>query len=404
MEGIAENTGKRLRVAVVHDWLNGMRGGEKCLEIISNMFCDVEIFTAFLEEDKISDCLKTYKIYPSFLNSLPFVSKFYRHLLPFYPLAAFDLSQKIKRRHNEKPFDLVISISHCLAKNVSAPVGVKHLCYCLTPMRYIWDQFDVYFKGRKVEKIAKVVAYFLRSWDQNAAKNVTSFSCISNFVKARIEDYYARESSVVYPPVVTDWVADSDSEIQNDAYLCVCALVPYKNVDKVVEAFNQNKKNLIIVGSGPELSRLKTLAATNISFRSGLSMYDLGKLYASSKALVFAAEEDFGMIPVEMQAAGKPVICLGKGGCQETVEFKVDSIRESTGVYFSNPNPKAISEAIEFFENHQTEFKKEICIRKSKEFSLEKFKVGFEEFLLDNEIELETEQQSRLFANKIFNY
>ncbi len=368
-----------MRVALIHDWLVGMRGGERCLEVLCEMFPDAEIFTGFYDPSRISDCITSHRVEVSNLGALPGVSKYYRYLLPLYPIAAASLSRAIRRRHTEAPYDLVISVSHCLAKNVRVPDSSVHVSYCLTPMRYIWDQFDSYFKGRRIEPLVRAFLPILRRWDTAGAKGVDHFIGISGFVAKRIKQVYARAAEVVYPPVRSDWIRCRASDDSASGFLCVSALVPYKNVDIIVEAFNRNGEALTVVGSGPEDLRLKRMAKSNIHFLEGLSDEALAALYRESRALVFAAEEDFGMTPVEMQAAGGPVICLGKGGALETVDGLG---RNPSGLFFSEATAESIMAAVEDFKKRESEFSIEACVEKANSFSGEHFKEEFSKLLL----------------------
>jgi glycosyltransferase involved in cell wall biosynthesis len=357
-----------------------MRGGERCLEVLCEMFPDADIYTGFYQKDNITDCINSHTVRVSNLGALPGVKRYYRYLLPLYPLAAASLSRAIRRKHEKDPYDLVISISHCLAKNVITPEGSLHVSYCLTPMRYIWDQFDSYFKGRRIEPLVRRFLPSLRRWDTVGAKGVSHFIGISNFVAKRIERVYGRSAAVVYPPVRSDWVPCRKEQETAKGFLCVSALVPYKNVDLIVEAFNRNGEQLTIVGSGPEDLRLKRMAKGNICFLEGLSDEQLGELYRTSRALVFAAEEDFGMTPVEMQASGGPVICFGKGGALETVDGHGDN---PSGMYFSEATAESLMATIEDFKTREREFKIAACCEKAESFSAEHFKAEFSRLLIN---------------------
>lgn len=307
------------RVAIIHDWLTGMRGGERCLEVFLSLFPDAEVFTLVYQPSAVTPLIRERNVTASFLNLIPGIAKFYRYLLPFYPQAARNIGKKLAQSHQRKPFDMVISISHCAAKNVPVPQGISHLCYCLTPVRYIWDQYDSYFAGKLEEPIVRRLLPRFRRWDIDGAKGVTSFAAISSFVRERIKNYYERDAVVIFPPVRSDWIEPRTAGQEGEGFLCVNALVPYKNVDRIIEAFNHSGDKLTIVGDGPERVKLESMARPNIRFLRNLTDQELAELYRSSKALIFAAEEDFGMTPVEMQFAGRPVIAYEKGGALETV-------------------------------------------------------------------------------------
>ena len=363
-----------MRVAIVHDWLLGMRGGERCLEVILDFFPDADIYTLFYDPDGVSDRIKQHRVVASSLNKLPAVHSYYRNLLALYAVGIRDIERKIAA----EGYDTVVSISHCAAKNLRLPKGVFHLCYCLTPVRYLWDQYDSYFGGRRIEPLIRPIAALLRRWDQSTAAGVSHFAGISQFVADRIARYYHRDADVVYPPVRTDWIKAREPGEAGEGFLCVNALVPYKNTALVVAAFNELRLPLLVVGSGPEEAALKSLAGPTISFRSGVSDEELAEIYRRSKALVFAAEEDFGMVPVEVQAAGRPIICYGRGGSRETVLGEGPS---RTGIFFSELSTAAIAAAVKDFLANESSFTTEACRRQAENFSLERFHTDFSALL-----------------------
>lgn len=345
-----------LKVAVLHDWLVTWRGGEKCLKEIIQIYPEAEIYTLFIDLDIKEKYLKDFNVHTGILSKLPFVNKYYRLLLLFYPLDILFLSWKLRTHHRIKKYNFLISISHCAVKNIYPPKGLRHICYCLTPVRYIWDQYDSYFQGKWYEPIFRPIRKFLQTWDVNGSSRVNDFIAISNYISKRIEKYYYRDSSVVYPPVSVSKIASSNlAEISNQisnktsnklSFLLVNALVPYKNTKFVVEAFKELPYTLKIVGKGPELQFLKSIAPPNVVFLGGISDEDLIKEYASCSALLYAAEEDFGIVPLEAQGAGKPVICYSKGGCLETVIAKGE---KRTGVYFDKLSSSSIINAVNEF-------------------------------------------------------
>ena len=359
-----------MKVAIVHDWLLGMRGGERCLEVFLQMFPEADLFTAFYNPKEVSEIIRNKEVKTSILQKIPGAANFHRYLLPLYPLASRSISAQICK----KDYDLVISISHCLAKNIIAPKGAFHLCYCLTPVRYIWDQYDSYFSNKWYEPIVRAFAGRLRRWDVAGAKGVNCFVGISEYVSKRIKKVYDRESKVIYPPVRTDWIKPRKKDFAGKDFLCVSALVPYKRVDSIVEAFNKLPYTLTIVGDGPERAAIAKIAGANIKLLGKVSDKRLAELYQQSRALIFAAEEDFGMVPVEMQAAGRPVICLKKGGALETVvgggEFK-------TGLFFDSLSPESISKAVEQFSVLEQEFTVDNCLNYSANFSESNFTSKF---------------------------
>ena len=365
-----------MRLAIVHDWLTGMRGGERCLEVLCAMYPGADIYTMISSTENLSPLINDCKITESFAQRLPGVKKYYRYLLPVYPQIARNVERKIHAAHQRDPYDLVVSVSHCFAKNVKAPAGVKHLSYCLTPMRYIWDQYDAYFAEHRFEPLISKVAAALRPWDVKNSDNVDSFIGISDFVAKRIGRVYQRDAGVIFPPVTTDWISPRAEHDVGEGFLCVNALVPYKNVHLVVEAFNANGLPLTVIGSGPEAPRLRQMARPNIRFLENIDDEQLASFYQSSKAMVFAAEEDFGMTPVEMQAAGRPVIAYGRGGALETVST---ASGVETGVFFGELTAEAINEAVDSFLDQQHEFTVNNCCRQARKFSLETFVRSFTE-------------------------
>ena len=359
-----------MRIAIIHDWLLGMRGGERCLDVLCKMYPDADLYTAFYNPNKISLSINHHKVFVSCFNMLPFVRLYYRYLLPFYPLIALDLECKLNKEHKKKPYDLVLSVSHCLAKNVEVPKGLNHLCYCLTPIRYVWDQYEAYFGKSRLKFLIGFIAHFIRKWDVKGASRVDYYIAISNFVRDRIKRLYSKDAEVIYPPVESCWIKPKDEGDLGSGFVCVCALVPYKNVDLVVRAFNELGYSLTIVGQGPEEKRLKALANDNIKFYDFLSENELSNLYRSAKAMIFAAEEDFGMTPVEMQAAGRPVICLRRGGAIETVS---EEKGRETGVFFSDLSVEALKKAVRQFLENESNFKPECCLIQAAKFSKERF-------------------------------
>jgi glycosyltransferase involved in cell wall biosynthesis len=335
-----------MRVAIVHDWLTGMRGGERVLEALLGLFRDAEIFTLVHVPGAVSETIERHPIHTSFINALPAARSLYRSYLPLFPAAIerFDLAG----------FDLVVSSSHCVAKSACAPQGVSHLCYCHTPMRYLWDQYDAYFgKGTSAAKlrwIAPPLARWLRRWDVETCNRVTAFTANSENVRARIARHYRRESAVVYPPV--DACRFKPAAKREEFYLLVTALVPYKRVDAAVAAFNRLGRRLVIVGDGPELPRLQNRADANILFRGWLDDAEVADLMGRCRAFVLPGEEDFGIAAVEAQAAGAPVIALGRGGALETVVAHDGEAEhaDATGLLYDEPSVDALVAAVERFE------------------------------------------------------
>jgi len=331
-----------VKVAFVHDWLTGMRGGEKVLEAACEMFPDAEIYTLIHRPDRVSAALNSRTIHASPLNALPGAHRYYRYLLPLMPTAieSFDVSG----------FDLVISFSHCVAKGISlAPRGGRrplHLCYCHTPMRYVYDQFDDYFAGGArvgLKRGAALLRPFLIDWDQKTSRGVDSFMANSENVRGRIRAAYARDATVVYPGVETEFYrpAKSPSTSSRPYYLIAGALVPYKRVDLAIAACRELGVRLKIAGVGTERPRLEKMAeGAPVEFVGWQSDEDLRELYRGCEAFLFPADEDFGIAPVEAMACGRPVIAFKKGGALETVRDGV------TGVFFDEQTAESLAAAM----------------------------------------------------------
>jgi glycosyltransferase involved in cell wall biosynthesis len=328
-----------VRTALVHDWLTGMRGGEKCLEVLCELFPDAPVFTLVAFPEKVGDRIRAHPIRTSFLQRLPLVERKYRHYLPLFPAAIerFDLSS----------FDLVLSSSSAVAKAAIPARNALHISYIHSPMRYIWDMFDQYFtrerNGLLQYALIKMVAARLRRWDVRTCSRVHHFIANSAYIKERVARCYGRDAAVIYPPVETGRFSAEGRN--NDGFLIVSALVPYKRIDIAVQAFNRLGSPLRIIGDGPELDGLKAQAGPNIRFDGWLPDEDIAAAYRQCRALVFPGEEDFGIVPVEAMASGAPVIAFGRGGATETV---IDGV---TGVHFPEQTADSLIGAVERFAN-----------------------------------------------------
>lgn len=326
-----------LHVALVHDWLTGMRGGEKVLEVFCELFPRATVFTLLHNRRSVSSTIERMQIQTSFVQRLPFVDSQYRYYLPLFPAAveSFDLSG----------YDLILSSSHCAAKGVIPPPNALHICYCHTPMRYVWDQYNDYFgKGRAgwlVRKAMAMVAPRLREWDVRTSSRVHHFIANSYNVAGRIRRIYGREAEVIHAPVDVQRFRVTRND--EGYFLLVSALVPYKRVDLAVEAFHRLGERLVVVGSGPEMARLRAHAGPNVQFLGWQDDDALVKLYAGCRALIFPGEEDFGIVPLEAMASGKPVVAFAKGGALETV---IEKGKKRTGVFFHEQRADALAEAV----------------------------------------------------------
>ena len=324
-----------MRLAIVHDWLTGMRGGEKALEVVCERFPDAEIFTLVHVRGSVSRTIERRRIHTSFVQRLPRVKQFYRHYLPLFPTAIEQFSFD--------GFDRIVSLSHCCAKSVVHPSRVPHLCYCLTPMRYAWDQFEAYFGdgriGRLPSAAMRPVMARLARWDRDTAGRADRYVAISHYVAGRIRRYYNRQAIVVYPPVDTDFF-HPDATTPERFALVVSALVPYKRIDVAIAACARAGVPLTIVGDGPERAALERNAPASTSFLGRVSDEDIRTLYRRAAVALLPGEEDFGIVPLEAQACGRPVVALGRGGALETVK------PGETGLLVDDLSAEAFADAI----------------------------------------------------------
>lgn len=329
-----------MRVALVHDWLVNWGGAENVLKALGDLFPEADLYTLvdFLPEKERAQLGKR-SIQTSFMQKLPFAKKKYRSYLPLMPLAieSFDLAH----------YDLIISSHHAVAKGVIVGPEQKHICYCHSPMRYAWDMQHEYLRQAGIDrkfrgKIAHYILHKIRGWDVRT-QGVDHFIANSKFIQKRIARVYGRSAQVVYPPVNTAQL--EPQEKKEDFYLTAARLVPYKRVDVIAEAFaKMPKRKLVIIGSGPELKRIRALATPNIQVLGYQPADVLHSHLRRAKAFVYAAKEDFGILPVEAQACGTPVIAYNAGGAKETV------INGTTGLLFNEPSPTALCQAISAFE------------------------------------------------------
>ena len=339
-----------VRVALVHDWLTGLRGGERVLHEHAALFPDADLYTLFHVPGSTTARIESLQIHASALSGLPGMRKHYRKLLPLYPWAI--------QRFRLEGYDLVLSSSHAVAKGIRAPQDATHLCCCFTPMRYIWDQADAYL-GRGLRRaLGTPLVRRLRAWDvrSSSADRVGRFVAISETVARRIHDHYGRSAQVIYPPVDVDRFRVRPEAVE-DWYLLVGGFVPYKREELALEAFRHLDARLLVAGDGPGRGALQARAPANVHFLGRVSDAELENLYARCRALIYPQEEDFGIVPVEAQAAGRPVIAFGRGGATETV-LSLDQSRDCapTGLWFSPQTPAALAEAVRRFEDAASEF------------------------------------------------
>lgn len=370
--------GRRVRVAIVHHWFVTRGGGERVAECIASLFSDVEIFTLVAAAPGIPEGLQNRPLHTSFLQRVPLAKNYHRHMMPLYPMATEGLDLR--------GFDLVISSDSGPVKGVRVDAGAVHLCYCHSPMRYLYDGYETYRAQMSgVTRAAfSATAGRVRVWDEKAAQRVSYFIANSKYVADRIRRCYGRESVVIHPPIDLHRARVAEP---GEHYLCAGRLVGYKRTELMIEACARLGRKLRIAGTGPEESRLKKLAgAADVSFLGEMTTEALWQEYAECRALLFAADEDFGMVPLEAQACGRPVIAYGVGGSLETVRGLGAGRGEATGIYFSEQTVESVMDGILRFEvadgagkfdsaetqRWAAEFATPVFLRRMREFILQK--------------------------------
>ncbi len=352
-----------MKVVLLHDWLTGLRGGERVLEVFCEMFPDAPLYTLIYQKGSTSKVIEDRKIVSSFLNKLPGIKSGYRKFLPIFPLAA----DSLKIIENA---DLVLSSSHCVIKGVKKPPNARHISYIHSPMRYIYDQFDTYF-GDSTSLPIRVGGHlfrdYLQTWDLMSNDNVDLMVANSKFVQERINQFYQAPADIVHPFVdLKDFRAVYNSEVKKgDFYLMVTAFAPNKRVDLAIQAFNQLERPLKIIGGGQEEKKLKKLAGPTIEFLGNLSREEVIDNMSRAKGFIFPGIEDFGITPLESLAAGTPVVAFKYGGVLET-------LNESVAIFFEEATVQALIDAVnKLSEQH---FRKETMWNRANDFSREKFK------------------------------
>ena len=360
----------RPRVVLVADWLTGMRGGEKCLEVAARRWPDAPLFTLLHKRGSTSRAIESLPIHTSFLNAIPGIDRLYRHLLPLMPLAVSSL--------HLPPADLVLSFSHCVAKGVRpARTSLRptpHVCYSYTPMRYAWQMREAYFghvKGLRGRLLSRLLDE-LRDWDRRTAANVTHFVAISRTVQARIRESYDRDSVVIYPPADTEYYTPAPVR-REEFYLVVSALAPYKRIDLAAAACARLGRRLVVIGSGQDADRLRSLAGPDVQLLGWQPDEVIRDHLRRCKALLFPGEEDYGIVPVEAMACGTPVIAFGRGGATETVVPWNQGNSAPTGIWFEDQTPESLAEAILDFERVVDDFDPQTIRQRAETFSLKRF-------------------------------
>jgi glycosyltransferase involved in cell wall biosynthesis len=377
---VKANAPQSPRVALVHHWLHSYTGAERVLSVLADMYPQADIFVLVANGGMI-ERFAPHKVKTSFLQRVPGSRRIHRHLLPMYPIALeqFDFSD----------YDLVISHESGPAKGIITSTQVCHLCYCHSPMRYVWDLYHKYINGNEMSGATRavftMVAHYIRMWDLASASRVDYFAASSSNAASRIQKIYRRDARVIYPPV--NLVPGYVSEKIDDYYLVIGRLVDYKRVDLAIDACRILGRPLHIVGAGPQYRRLKKLAGPTVTFLGEITDTEVHEQYAHCRALLFAGEEDFGIVPVEAHAFGRPVIAYGRGGALETVqgpfatEGPVDE--SSDGIFFAEQTVDCLVSAIRFFESVESRFSPHAIARGAQRFSTERFKDEMGAFVAD---------------------
>jgi glycosyltransferase involved in cell wall biosynthesis len=368
-----------MRIAAVHEWLVNYAGSERVLEQMLHCFPTSDLFSVvdFLKEDE-RDFLMGKHAKTTFIQNLPFAKTKYRQYLPLMPLATEQL--------DVSGYDVVLSSSHAVAKGVLTGPDQVHICYVHSPIRYAWDLQHQYLQESGLTRglksmLARTILHYMRQWDLRTANGVDHFIANSEFIARRIWKVYRREAKVIYPPVDVD--AFSFSEKKQDYYLAASRLVPYKKMDLIVEAFaGMPDKKLVVIGDGPDMAKVKAKASPNVEILGYQPFGKLKELMQGAAAFVFAAEEDFGITPVESQACGTPVIAFGKGGALETVRG-LGQHAQPTGVFFPQQDVRSIQDAVKRFSTQRDAILPSQCRENAMQFSVAEFRARYSTFVRD---------------------
>lgn len=369
-----------MKIALVHDWLTGMRGGEKCLEVLCRNFPEAQVYTLLHTPGATSPTIERMSIQTSFLQRVPGAQRHYRYLLPLMPSA-------VEHLRIPDDVDVVVSFSHAVAKSIRVPAGVPHVCYCFTPMRYAWHRRADYFASSRrftstpLSVVRGRILDWIRDWDHRTADRVTHFIAISRTIQRRIQESYGRQSQIIYPPVDTEFYTPSpESRAREDFYLCVSALVPYKRIDLAVDACSKLGRRLVVIGTGPEAGRLRRLAGPTVEMAGWCSDEEIRGRMRRCRALLFPGNEDFGIVPVEAQACGTPVIAYRDGGVAETV-LEATATDRGTGWFFGQQSSEGLAEAVLRFEKEGHSFCPDSARTQSERFSTDRYEREFLDFL-----------------------
>jgi glycosyltransferase involved in cell wall biosynthesis len=357
-----------MKTAIVHYWLVGMRGGEKVVEALCRLFPEADIFTHVYDPKSISATINAHRVQTSFISRLPLAKRRYRSYLPLMPLALEQLDLR--------GYDLIISSESGPAKGVIPPPGALHICYCHSPMRYIWNMFHEYRSrsGTFTKLAMPALSHYIRSWDVISAARVHYFAANSRTVALRLKTYYRRDATVIYPPVDAEEFSPVPAEEIGDFWLMVGELVAYKRPDLAIEAFNRSGKKLVVIGGGEMLRRLRDMAGPTVTVLGPQPFATLKYYYARCRALIFPGEEDFGIVPVEAMASGRPVIAYKRGGATETV---VDGL---SGVFFERQTTEDLLAAVEKCEAQRFDTLR--MVEHARSFGIDRFASQMKEFVM----------------------
>ncbi|MDO4921253.1 MAG: glycosyltransferase family 4 protein [Phascolarctobacterium sp.] len=365
-----------MKIAIVHEWFDTYAGSEKVLEQILSIYPDADLYAVvdFLPNEK-RDFIQMKPVITTFIQHLPKAKKAFRKYLPLMPLAVEQL--------DVRNYDIVISNTHCVAKGIITGPSQLHISYTHSPMRYAWDLQKQYLQETNLDHgvkgwLAKLILHYLRIWDIRSSNNVDYFICNSHYIAKRIQKCYRRNATVIYPPVaVDDFTLNEQKE---DFYLTASRMVPYKKMDLIVEAFSKMPdKKLIVIGDGPDFSKIKAKAGKNVTLMGYQPFEILKEHMQKAKAFVFAAEEDFGIVPVEAQACGTPVIAYGKGGSLETVRGL--GKEEPTGIFFQEQTADSLIDAVKLFEEQEALLTPQNCRKHAEKFGIKRFREEFKSFV-----------------------
>ena len=356
-----------MKTAIVHYWLVGMRGGEKVIEAIGDLFPEADIYTHVYDPGAVTEKIRRHAVRTTFINRLPRATRYYKNYLPLMPFAL--------KRLDLREYDLVISSESGPAKGVRTRPDALHVCYCHTPMRYLWDMYPVYSRsaGGFKRLFIRLTFPWLRRWDRATARGVGHFIANSRTVRERIRRIYGRDAVVIPPPVETNRFAPVAR--RGESYLMLGQLVAYKRPDLAVEAFSRSGRPLVVIGDGEMRERLERTAGKNVRFLGRQPDASVREHYARCRALVFPGEEDFGIVPVEAMASGRPVLAYGKGGVLDTV------IEGRTGLFFPEQTVESLNACVEAFEKMEPRFDPEEIRRHARRFDREIFLRRFKEFV-----------------------